>query len=75
MMRDNVLVDATKKRMRPTQRAAEPRQRAPGPWGGYAARFLSFFLALSEFRFDGESTLPPQVPLRGITLTVGRAKT
>jgi hypothetical protein len=35
---------------RPTQRAAD---------GGYAARFLSLFLALSFFRFDGESTLPP----------------
>lgn len=28
--------------------------------GGYAARFLSFVVALSFFRFDGESTLPPQ---------------
>jgi hypothetical protein len=27
---------------------------------GYAARFLSVFVALSFFRFDGESTLPPQ---------------
>ena len=27
--------------------------------GGYAARFLGFFLALSFFRFEGESTLPP----------------
>ena len=27
--------------------------------GGYAPRFLSFFAALSFFRFDGESTLPP----------------
>jgi len=27
--------------------------------GGYAARFLSVFLASSLFRFDGESTLPP----------------
>ena len=33
-----------------TQRAAD---------GGYAARFLGFFLALGFFRFDGESTLPP----------------
>jgi len=33
-----------------TQRAAD---------GGYAPRFLSLFLALSFFRFDGESTLPP----------------
>ena len=37
--------------MRPTQRA---------PDLGYAARFLSFFVALSFFRFDSESTLPPQ---------------
>jgi hypothetical protein len=35
---------------RPTQRAAD---------GGYAARFLSIFVALSFFRFDGESTHPP----------------
>ena len=35
---------------RPTQRAAD---------GGYAARFLSVFLALSFSRFEGESTLPP----------------
>jgi hypothetical protein len=35
---------------------------------GYAARFLSVFVALSFFRFDGESTLhPPQ-----LTLTVGQ---
>ena len=34
----------------PTQRAAD---------GGYAPRFLSFFVALGFFRFDGESTLPP----------------
>jgi hypothetical protein len=34
----------------PTQRAAD---------GGYAPRFLSIFLALSLFRFEGESTLPP----------------
>jgi hypothetical protein len=27
--------------------------------GGDASRFLSNFLALSGFRFDGESTLPP----------------
>ena len=27
--------------------------------GGYAPRFLSFFVALSFFRFEGESTLPP----------------
>jgi len=27
---------------------------------GYAPRFLSFFLACAESRFDGESTLPPQ---------------
>ena len=27
--------------------------------GGYAPRFLAFFLALSFFRFDGEATLPP----------------
>jgi hypothetical protein len=27
---------------------------------GYVPRFLSIFLALSVFRFDGESTLPPQ---------------
>ena len=35
---------------RPTQRAAD---------GGYAARFLSIFVALSFFRFDSESPLPP----------------
>lgn len=35
---------------RPTQRAAD---------GGYAARFLSVFLALGFFRFAGASTLPP----------------
>jgi hypothetical protein len=34
----------------PTMRAAD---------GGYAARFLGIFLALSLFRFGGESTLPP----------------
>jgi hypothetical protein len=33
-----------------TQRAAD---------GGYAARFLSIFVALGSFRFDGLSTLPP----------------
>jgi len=27
--------------------------------GGYAPRFLAFFVALSFFRFDGESPLPP----------------
>jgi hypothetical protein len=27
--------------------------------GGYAARFLSVFVALGVFRFEGESTLPP----------------
>ena len=27
---------------------------------GYAPRFLSFFLAFADSRFDGESTLPPQ---------------
>ena len=27
---------------------------------GYAPRFLGMFLALGFFRFDGESTLPPQ---------------
>jgi len=27
---------------------------------GYAPRFLGIFLALSFFRFSGESTLPPQ---------------
>ena len=37
-----------KKRL--TQRAAD---------GGYAARFLGIYLALSFSRFDGESTLPP----------------
>jgi len=35
-----------------TQRAADL---------GYAARFLGFFVALGFSRFDGESTLPPQV--------------
>jgi hypothetical protein len=35
---------------RPTQRAAD---------GGYAARFLSIFVALGVSRFDSESTLPP----------------
>jgi hypothetical protein len=35
-----------------------PTQRAPDL--GYAPRFLSFFLALAESRFEGESTLPPQ---------------
>ncbi len=35
---------------RRTKRAAD---------GGYAARFLGSFLALSFSRFDGESTLPP----------------
>jgi len=33
-----------------TQRAAD---------GGYAPRFLGIYLALSFFRFDSESTLPP----------------
>jgi hypothetical protein len=27
---------------------------------GVRAAFLSIFLALAEFRFEGESTLPPQ---------------
>jgi len=27
--------------------------------GGYATRFLAFFVALGCSRFDGESTLPP----------------
>jgi hypothetical protein len=36
---------------RPTMRAADL---------GYAARFLSVFVALSFSRFGGESTLPPQ---------------
>ena len=27
---------------------------------GYAPRFLSMFLARAEFRFESESTLPPQ---------------
>jgi hypothetical protein len=27
--------------------------------GGWAARFSAFFVALSLFRFDGESTLSP----------------
>ena len=27
---------------------------------GYAPRFLALFVALSFFRFGGESTLPPQ---------------
>jgi len=38
--------------------------------GGYAPRFLSFFLALSFFRFDGESQLS-HLPLMQ---TVGRAE-
>ena len=33
-------------------------QRAPDL--GYAPRFLDIFLALGVFRFEGESTLPPQ---------------
>ena len=37
--------------VRPTQRAADL---------GYAPRYFGIFLALSFFRFDGESTLPPQ---------------
>jgi hypothetical protein len=41
---------AYKQAVQPTQRAAD---------GGYAARFLGSFLALSCSRFDGESTLPP----------------
>ena len=36
---------------RPTPRAADL---------GYAPRYLDIFLAGSLFRFDGESTLPPQ---------------
>jgi hypothetical protein len=32
---------------------------------GYAPRFLGIFVALEESRFDGESTLSPQVPLKG----------
>jgi hypothetical protein len=39
-----------KVKLRLTQRAAD---------GGYAARFLSFFLALGFSRFGGESTLSP----------------
>ena len=59
-----------------TQRPG-PRHRATGAgcagivqWtGGYAARFLSVFLALSSSRFDGEPR-PTHLPL---TLTVRRA--
>ena len=36
--------------MRPTMRAAD---------GGYAPRFLGFFLALGFSRYEGASTLPP----------------
>jgi len=36
--------------MQPTMRAAD---------GGWAARFLSLFMALNFFRFGGESTLLP----------------
>ena len=42
--------DAASKCRRLTKRAAD---------GGYAARFLAFFVALGFSRFDGESTLPP----------------
>ena len=35
-----------------------PTQRAPDL--GWAARFLSMFLAAAESRFDGGSALPPQ---------------
>ena len=35
-----------------------PTQRAPDL--GYAPRVLGVFLALGFFRFEGESTLPPQ---------------
>jgi hypothetical protein len=35
-----------------------PTQRAPDL--GYAPRFLAFAVASSFFRFEGESTLPPQ---------------
>ena len=35
-----------------------PTMRAPDL--GYAPRFLSFFLTLTDSRFEGESTLPPQ---------------
>jgi len=42
--------DAPSKCRRLTQRALD---------GGYAPRFSGIFLALSFFRFDRESTLPP----------------
>ena len=45
------------------ERASDPSTRLIGPSGqagGYAPRFSGFFLALAEFRFDGESTLPPR---------------
>ena len=32
---------------------------------GYAPRFLGIDLALGAFRFDGESTLPPQASNAG----------
>ena len=38
-------------RRRPTPRAADL---------GYATRYFGIYLAWSYFRFDGESTLPPQ---------------
>jgi len=42
--------DAASKCRRLTKRAAD---------GGYAARFLSFCVALSFSRFESDSTLPP----------------
>ena len=43
--------------------------------GGYAARFLSFFLALGFFRFDGESTLPPTAANASRWVLVLKSKT
>jgi hypothetical protein len=41
--------------------------------GGYAARFLSFFVALSFFRFNGESQ-PSHLPLTPAVSLLALAK-
>ena len=46
----------------PTQRAADL---------GYALRYLSIFPAFGFFRFDGESTLPPQAANASRWLALG----
>jgi hypothetical protein len=57
-------------------RAADPSTRPVGGQGrlGVGSAFFGMFLALADSRFDGESTLPPQVPLKGHTHRVLRKR-